>query len=67
MGEGLVERTLRRLPSQSYEVFLNEKGKTRWRAMEDGKEVIYDNEPDTTWGERFKAGLFRIMPIRSQL
>jgi hypothetical protein len=48
-------------------VFLNEKGKTRWRAFEDGKEVIYDNEPDTTWGERFKAGIFRFLPIRSQL
>jgi len=67
MGQGFVERTMQRLPTQTYEVFLNEKGKTRWRALEDGKEVIYDNEPDTTWGERFKAGIFRILPIRSQL
>ena len=67
MGQSFAERTFRRLPTQTYEVFLNEKGKTRWRAFEDGKEVIYDNEPDTTWGERFKAGIFRILPIRSQL
>ena len=67
MGEQFVERTNARLPTETYEVFLNEKGQTRWRGYENGEEVIYDNEPDTTWGERFKAGLFRILPIRSQL
>jgi len=54
------------LPVQTYEVFLNEKGKVRWRGYVDGQEVIYEKEPDTTWGQRFGAGFARILP-KSQL
>jgi len=54
------------LPLQTYEVFLNEKGKVRWRGYVDGQEVIYEKEPDTTWGQRFGAGFARILP-KSQL
>jgi putative cardiolipin synthase len=54
------------LHTQTYEVFLNEKGKVRWRGYENGKEVIYDKEPQTTWGQRFMAGFARILP-KSQL
>jgi putative cardiolipin synthase len=46
----------------AYEVFLNENGKLRWRAFDDGREVIYDKEPQTTWGQRFMAGFARIIP-----
>ena len=35
--------------------------------FEDGVEVIYDKEPQTTWGQRFSAGFMRILPIRGQL
>ena len=55
------------LPKQTFEVFLNEKGKLRWRAIEDGEEVIYKKEPQTSWWQRFKAGFMRILPIRGQL
>ena len=54
------------LQDQTYEVFLNEKGKVRWRGYKDGQEIIYDKEPDTTWGQRFSAGFARIIP-KSQL
>jgi putative cardiolipin synthase len=54
------------LGNQTYEVFLNEKGKVRWRGYDDGEEVIYDKEPNTTWGQRFMAGFARIIP-KSQL
>ena len=53
--------------AQAFEVFLNEKGKLRWRAMENGEEVIYEKEPQTSWGQRFMAGFYRILPIRGQL
>ena len=53
--------------AQTFEVFLNDKGKLRWRAMENGEEVIYDKEPQTTWGQRFMAGFYRMLPIRGQL
>ncbi len=53
---------------KAYEVFLNEKGKVRWRGTDsDGQEVIHDKEPQTTWGQRFAAGFYRILPIRGQL
>lgn len=55
------------LATQTYEVFLNENGKLRWRGYEDGQEVIYKKEPQTSWGQRFKAGFMRILPIRGQL
>jgi putative cardiolipin synthase len=54
------------LPKQTFEVFLNEDGKLRWRGYEDGEEIIYDKEPETTWGQRFGAWFARIIP-KSQL
>jgi putative cardiolipin synthase len=61
-----LDRIETALASQTYEVFLNDKGKVRWRTWEDGEEIIFDKEPETTWGQRFMAGLMRIMP-KSQL
>jgi len=55
------------LAEQTFEVFLNEKGKLRWRGFEDGQEIILEKEPQTTWGQRFSAGFMRILPIRGQL
>ncbi len=55
------------LANETYEVFLNEKGKLRWRTYNDGQEVIFDKEPETTWGDRFKVGMVRILPVRGQL
>ena len=55
------------LPNETYEVFLNEDGKVRWRSFRSGEEEIYEKEPETTWGDRFKVGFVRILPIRSQL
>ena len=60
----LIERSL---PDHTYQVFLNEQGDLRWRGFEDGQEVIYDKEPETSWGRRFAAGFFGILPIKSQL
>jgi len=56
-----------KLPTETYEIFLNEKEQLRWRAYNDGQEVIFDKEPETTWGDRFKVGFVRILPIRGQL
>jgi putative cardiolipin synthase len=52
---------------ETFEVFLNDKGKLRWRGMDDGQEIIFDKEPQTTWGQRFMAGFYRMLPIRGQL
>lgn len=55
-----------KLQDQTFEVFLNEDGKLRWRGYDDGEEIIYDKEPETTWFERTKAWFARIIP-KSQL
>jgi putative cardiolipin synthase len=67
MGENLGDIIDANLRAQTYEVFLNENGKLRWRGIEDGEEVIYKKEPKTTWSQRFWAGFMRLMPVRGQL
>ena len=59
----LIDEALR---DQAFEVFLNEDGKVRWRGYRHGEEIIYDKEPETTWGQRFSAWFARILP-KSQL
>ena len=55
------------LTRRTYEVFLNENGKLRWRYTQEGEEVVYDKEPQTTWGRRFSAGIAKWLPIRGHL
>jgi putative cardiolipin synthase len=68
LARSFVESIRSKLATQTYEMFLNEKQQLRWRTYsDDGQEVIFDKEPETTWGDRFKVGLVRILPIRGQL
>ena len=67
MGNLFGERFAARIESQTYELFLNEDGKLRWRGFEEGREVIYKKEPQSTWRQRFLAGFMRFMPVRGQL
>jgi putative cardiolipin synthase len=67
MSAAFAERVHGLLDTQTYEVFLNEEGKLRWRGFKDGQEIIYTKEPESTWGQRFTAGFMRMMPIRGQL
>jgi putative cardiolipin synthase len=60
------ERVDDALQKQTFEVFLNANGKLRWRGYDADQEVIYDKEPETTWGQRFAALLARVVP-KSQL
>lgn len=46
---------------------LNDSGKLRWRGLEDGRDVIYTKEPQSTWGQRFIAGIVRLLPVKGQL
>ena len=59
----LINQALR---EQTFEVFLDDAGELRWRGYKDGQEVIYDKEPETTWGQRTMAWFARIIP-KSQL
>ena len=63
----LVDTLYAAAPTRSYEVFLNEDGKLRWKTMEDGVEYILDKEPDTGFWTRFFGNASRVLPIKSQL
>jgi putative cardiolipin synthase len=56
-----------KLPTDAYDVFLNEDDDLRWRAQVDGVDKIYDKEPETSWWDRFVVGFVRLLPIRGQL
>ena len=62
-----ADALLAALDEKTFEVFLNEKGKLRWRGHENGEEVILKKEPQTTWSQRFAAGFFRMIPMRAHL
>ena len=55
------------LKAKAWELFLNEDDKLRWRGYQDGREVIYVNEPESTWVQRFIAGFIQLLPVKSQL
>lgn len=67
LGEEFGDTFDRGIKSQTYELFLNDAGKLRWRGFEAGGEVIYKKEPKSTWGQRFVAGLVRLLPVKGQL
>lgn len=67
MAEFFSMQVEQHLPTEAYSVFLDDKGRVRWRGNEQGQEVIYSKEPQTTWWQRFKVSLVRILPIRGQL
>lgn len=52
---------------RTYELFLNDDGKLRWRGEDNGQEVILTKEPQTGFWQRFSAGFLRTLPIKSQL
>jgi putative cardiolipin synthase len=67
LGGYIVSRVEEALPTQTWEVILNEDGKIRWKGTNGDELVIHDKEPMTSWGQRFMAGFYRVLPIRSQL
>jgi putative cardiolipin synthase len=54
-------------PQNSYRVLLDEHGDLYWVTEVDGAEVRYDKEPETTFGQRFKSGLFKLLPVEQHL
>jgi putative cardiolipin synthase len=55
------------LPIGTYEVFLNDQNRVRWRDDDEDPAVVYDKEPDTSWWDRRKVGFVKILPVRGQL
>lgn len=67
IAESMLSGMDQKIRDNAYEVFLNEKGKLRWREFNGEEVTIHDKEPSTSWWNRFVAGFYRIMPIDSQL
>ncbi len=54
-------------PENSYRVLLDENGDPYWVTEVDGKEVRYDEEPETTFGQPFMSGFIMMLPVEHQL
>ena len=67
IAEDFTQKINNALPVYTYEVFLDEQGRMRWRGLEDGKEVVLTKEPQTGFWRRLKGRLTRMLPIRDQL
>ena len=51
----------------SYRVSLDEDGDLVWVNEIDGEEVHYDDDPETTFGQRFMSGFISILPVDDHL
>jgi len=67
LAGALAEIVDRDIPHRAYTVTLDDRGKLRWTTITDGREVVYTKDPETTWWQRFKVGVYRMLPIRGQL
>ena len=54
-------------PENSYRVLLDEDGELYWVTEAGGAEVRYDEEPETTSGQRFMSGFIMTLPVEDQL
>lgn len=67
LGELFASRLEEHYDEFAYRVFLDDKGRVRWRGNVEGEEIVYEKEPLTGWWTRFKAGFAGLFPIKSQL
>jgi putative cardiolipin synthase len=68
MSSMQAERTDLLLPAATYEVFLDDRQRLRWKTLDDvGKEVIFTKEPETSGWTRFKVWFMSLLPIDDQL
>ncbi len=55
------------LPENSYRVFLDQDGKLTWVTQDNGQEVVYHHDPESSAWQRFEAGFIGILPVENQL
>lgn len=54
-------------PDMSYALKLDEDGRLRWHAQQNGLPVVYDHEPEAGWLRRIVARIVGLLPLESQL
>ena len=67
LGADFVAGLESALPGATWEAYLNDKNKVAWKGSNGDATTHYTKEPMTSWWQRFKAGVYRLLPIRSQL
>jgi len=67
LGAEMAQKLSESLLADTWQLSLDERNNLRWTGLRDGESVEYDKEPMTNWWQRFMAGFYRILPIRSQL
>jgi putative cardiolipin synthase len=67
VGEEFTRQVMEVLPEVTYLVDLDEKGSLRWTYAYGDEYEVWHKEPQTQWGRRFKAGIYRILPLENQL
>jgi len=55
------------LPENSYRVLLDRDGRLTWVTQDDGREVVYHKDPESSAWQRFTAGFIGILPVENQL
>ena len=66
-GSGLAEAIMEELPRTTYKVDLDEHGDLRWTYHYGQIQEVLGKSPQTSWGRRFMAGFYGLLPIESQL
>lgn len=67
VGTEFTTRVLASLPEVSYRVELDEWDELRWTYEFGDEKEVWQTEPQTSFGRRFKAGFYRMLPIEDQL
>jgi len=62
-----IDRSAVQLPKLAYRVILTQQGDLAWIESTEGAPILYTKEPKTSWGDRFKVGLYSLLPIEGQL
>lgn len=52
---------------RAFELRLDAQGEIEWVTRNGGSEVVYDHEPETSFGQRLAVKFYSLLPIESQL
>jgi putative cardiolipin synthase len=67
MAEQAFEAIERFLIERAFQLRLNAAGEIEWVFREDGKEILWNHEPETSLGRRLAARFYALLPIEDQL
>ncbi len=54
-------------PENAFRVLLDDNEKLRWVIEKDGVRLDYDRDPNSSWYQRWMAGIIRALPVEKQL